>query len=260
MSNKGLFFDIDGTLVSFETHRIPESTKTALRKVKSDGAKIIIATGRPLSLVDNLSEISDLIDGYITANGAFSVAGDKTVSIDEISRKEAVEIFDFADKLSLPIVLSGTKNNYLHNPNDLLRNTYGTFIKLDVDHFVEVDTLPDEPFIQMTVFMDEEQQQLIMPSLPGCTAERWHPTFTDVLSVKANKGEGLRKMAEYFDIPLTETYAFGDGGNDVPMMKAAGVGVAMGNAFQVAKDAADWIAPHIDDNGIEAAFKHLGLI
>ena len=58
-----LFFDIDGTLVSFKTHRVPVSAIEALEKAKAKGIGIYISTGRPLPLINNLSEISHLIDG-----------------------------------------------------------------------------------------------------------------------------------------------------------------------------------------------------
>ena len=67
---KALFFDIDGTLVSFQTHRIPQSTVEALEKAKQNGVNIYISTGRPIILITNLGQIEHLIDGYITTNGA----------------------------------------------------------------------------------------------------------------------------------------------------------------------------------------------
>ena len=75
---KALFFDIDGTLVSFETHRIPSSTIEALEAAHAKGLKIFIATGRPKAIINNLSELQDrnLIDGYITMNGAYCFVGE----------------------------------------------------------------------------------------------------------------------------------------------------------------------------------------
>ena len=67
---KALFFDIDGTLVSFKTHSIPASTIEALEKAHAKGVKIFISTGRPTLFINNLQAIEHLIDGYMTANGA----------------------------------------------------------------------------------------------------------------------------------------------------------------------------------------------
>ena len=66
---KAIFFDIDGTLVSFETHKIPASTQEALKALRDKGIKIFIATGRPQCLINNLGDLE--FDGYITVNGSY---------------------------------------------------------------------------------------------------------------------------------------------------------------------------------------------
>lgn len=77
MSNKyALFFDIDGTLVSLNTHKIPPSTIFALTRAKANGHKIFIATGRPIQILTNIGAIEHLVDGYITTNGAYCFIGD----------------------------------------------------------------------------------------------------------------------------------------------------------------------------------------
>lgn len=70
---KALFFDIDGTLVSFQTHEIPVSAVEALAAAKAEGHRIFIATGRPRIIISNLGALQErgLIDGYITMNGAY---------------------------------------------------------------------------------------------------------------------------------------------------------------------------------------------
>ena len=67
---KALFFDVDGTLVSFNTHKIPTSTVEALEEAKKRGVKLFIATGRPIQLLNNIPEVEHLMDGYILATGA----------------------------------------------------------------------------------------------------------------------------------------------------------------------------------------------
>ena len=61
---KALFFDIDGTLVSFKTHKIPQSTVDALEQAKKNGVEVYISTGRPQLIINNLGQIEHLIDGY----------------------------------------------------------------------------------------------------------------------------------------------------------------------------------------------------
>ena len=78
---KALFFDIDGTLVSFKTHLIPTSTIEALEAAKAKGIQIFIATGRPRVIINNLAPLQNrkLIDGYITMNGAYCFVNDTVI-------------------------------------------------------------------------------------------------------------------------------------------------------------------------------------
>ena len=78
---KALFFDIDGTLVSFNTHAIPQTTIEAIAAAKAKGIRIFIATGRPAVIINNLSALQDrrLIDGYITMNGGYCFVGEDVI-------------------------------------------------------------------------------------------------------------------------------------------------------------------------------------
>ena len=71
---ESVFFDIDGTLVSFKTHQVPESTKKAIKELRTKGVKVFVATGRMLSMLEVLSDIE--FDGFITYNGGCCVDGD----------------------------------------------------------------------------------------------------------------------------------------------------------------------------------------
>ena len=84
---KALFFDIDGTLVSFKTHEIPVSTIEALTAAKAKGIHIFISTGRPRVIINNLSALQErnLIDGYITMNGAYCFVEDTVTYYSNLS-------------------------------------------------------------------------------------------------------------------------------------------------------------------------------
>ena len=95
-----------------------------------------------------------------------------------------------------------------------------------------------------------------MQALPECEATRWNPLFTDVVPVGGNKSNGMEKILAYFGISREETMAFGDGGNDIPMLEYAGIGVAMGNASEEVQRHADFVTSGVDDEGIVHALKH----
>ena len=66
---KAVFFDIDGTLVSFRTHDVPASAREAIARLRSRGIKVFIATGRLLRHTNVVRDIE--FDGYITVNGSY---------------------------------------------------------------------------------------------------------------------------------------------------------------------------------------------
>ena len=98
MKRYALFFDIDGTLVSFKTHEIPPSTILALTQAKANGHRVYIATGRPPIIITNLGAIEHLIDGYITTNGALCFVGDKNVTCHPIPKSDVLTIVQDANE------------------------------------------------------------------------------------------------------------------------------------------------------------------
>ncbi len=74
---RAVFFDIDGTLVSFKTHRMPESTRKALEALRGQGMKLFISTGRHELLIDNVDK--SLFDGIVSLNGQCVRIGDEVI-------------------------------------------------------------------------------------------------------------------------------------------------------------------------------------
>ena len=115
---KAIFFDIDGTLVSFNTHRIPQSAIDAISMVKAKGVRIYISTGRPLSLINNLDEIKHLIDGYITANGALCFSDGKIISCTPIPKEDVLTVLRFSDDMKFPCMVVGEKDLTMYNSDE----------------------------------------------------------------------------------------------------------------------------------------------
>ena len=113
---------------------------------------------------------------------------------------------------------------------------------------------------QLVAFFTKEQEKAIMAVMPHCEATRWNPLFSDVIPKGSSKQVGGDKMLDYFGISLDESMAFGDGGNDVLMLKHVGIGVAMGNAEDEVKRAADYVTDSVDEDGVEKALRHFGVI
>ena len=255
---KALFFDIDGTLVSFKTHRIPQSTVDALEQAKKNGVEIYISTGRPKQIINNLGQIEHLIDGYITTNGARCFVQDTVVSQHAILPSDVKKIIDAADRDNYPAIVVSESRFAIHHYTDEVYEIFCKGLGVDSSIFItDVNDLGEEPILQVTPFCTVEQEALLMPTLENCTSGRWHPAFTDITARGADKGKGLHAMADYLGLNIEETMAFGDGGNDIPMLRHTGIGIAMGNAPEEVKACADMVADTVDNDGIAKALERL---
>lgn len=264
MSNKNvraLFFDIDGTLVSFKTHKIPQSTVDALEQAKRNGVKVYISTGRPKMIITNLGQIEHLIDGYITTNGARCFVGDHTVCQCPIAASDVEKVIAASDRDGYPVIVVGERHLAIHHLTPVVEEIFVKGLGVDsLDFHTNVADLAGEDILQLTPFCSAEQEAALMPTLDNCTSGRWHPAFTDITAGDADKGKGLHAMAEYLGLDVEETMAFGDGGNDISIIKEAGVGVVMGNAGEEVKEIADYVTTSVDEDGVKNALLHFGVI
>lgn len=258
---KALFFDIDGTLVSFSTHKIPASTIRAISLAKRKGIRIYISTGRPFSLIDNIDEISPFVDGYITANGAYCFIGEQVVACNPIPVEAVSTLIRLSDEMDFACMVVGEKDLTMHNANEAVDRIFRQMLNVQkLKDDVPIEKVSGQRILQLTPVITPEEERLIMPFLAGCVSSRWCPEFADITAYGVDKGNGLSAIASYTGLDVSETMAFGDGGNDIPILRKAGIGVAMGNSGQALKEAADYVTDSVDEDGVFNALVNKGII
>ena len=261
MTRYALFFDIDGTLVSFQTHEIPPSTILALTQAKANGHRVFIATGRPPIIITNLGAIEHLIDGYVTTNGALCFVGSEIVACNAIPQEEARRVVDDAVAKRYGLIVIGERDIAVLDPKGDVDDIFRRQLAVqNLNQAKPVEEVLSQRVLQLTAFFDSDYEQQMMARIPGCISGRWHPAFTDITARGADKGEGLLLMATREGIDPKYTMAFGDGGNDTSMIRAAGIGVAMGNAIEALKKEADYVTTSVDDDGILNALRAFAII
>lgn len=255
---KAIFLDIDGTMVSFDTHHVPDNTKKALRAAREKGVKLFVATGRHSSDINNLDELE--FDGYITLNGAYCRVGDEVIFKQHIPHEDVAAFVKYEKEVEpIPAFFVEADRVSANMENEVITQM------MDLVEFTPRPILPSTEFLgkeifQLTAFFPIEREEEIMKNLPGCVATRWFPTFTDIVAREVEKSAGLEKVGAYFGFHANEMMALGDGGNDISMLKYAGTGVAMGNANEEVKRAADYVTTSVDDDGVGNALRHFGVI
>ena len=255
---KAIFFDIDGTLVSFKSHTVPESARRAIARLREQGVKVFIATGRLMKHVAIVNDIE--VDGYITVNGGYCITSAGEVIFESAFPRATVErVIDLSEQYGFDL------NVMTHE--DMYVSSMGERVKKIASMINIMPTVADvraiaatQPVVQMCPYISRELEQEIMPLLPDCVGSRWIDTFMDLNVRGVDKSLGIQQVMNYYGLTMAEAMAFGDGGNDLPMVRDAAVGVAMGNACDELKAVADYITSSVDEDGVSRALEHFGLI
>ena len=254
---KAIFFDIDGTLLSHTTGSVPESTIRALKKVRENGISTVIATGRDINELKKLPLDGLEFDGYLTLNGNICLDHDlKMFAGNEIDPGEVEILVNIFKAGKLPFVLIGEEKRYINYVDDVVirtqLSTHGTI--------PDIGEYQGEKIYQCIAFVDQETRKKLDALLDKCIITSWNDTGIDIIAKTGGKDAGIQKFLDKKKFSRKQTMAFGDGENDAPMINYVEIGVAMGNGKPALKEIADYVTDDIDNEGIEKALIHFGLI
>lgn len=252
---KAIFLDNDGTLFSHQEHRIPSSAWKALSSVQEKGIRIILNTGRDMSELDKLKVTEFPFDGYIILNGQLCL-DEKRIPYHKVSIEGDMKdrLISWFEEKKYPMAFSTEKEIYINEVSPIIE---------EVQAAISTPVPPvhgyDGEDILLTVFyMSEEEISSL--DLGDLCVTRWHDGAVDVVSKGGSKANGILQYCERYGISPRECMAIGDGENDLEMLKTAGIAVAMGNADDIIKKAADHVTDGIDQDGLYKALKHYELI
>lgn len=256
---KAIFFDIDGTLVSFNTHKIPQSTIDAVRRVRQQGVKVFIATGRPRPYVDNLGELE--YDGILAVNGAsFTDAEGRSLICKRIDRNDVRSMVEYQKKTGIVVAFASPDDSFVTEPDEAFMRVY-KLLNIKMPAIRDASEALNMDVVQMIAFFSETDETYVMQNvLPNSDCFRWHPDFVDCIQKGNNKATGIDEVIRHYGIDISEVMAFGDGGNDIQMLSHVGIGVAMGNATDYVKSFADVVTDTVDNDGVAKMLaKHFDL-
>ena len=254
---KAIFFDIDGTLVSFKTHQIPESTIKALNQLRQNGIKIFVATGRGRDGLDILKPIQ--FDGYITLNGQYCFVEDQVIYKNSISSEDLKALLAYLKQHPFPCGFTEEDDKY-YNFRDERVDEIHRITHNDDQPVKNCDHVYQQSIYQCQCFISEQEEKELLKTMPNSISARWHPLFCDISPKGGTKQIGIDAFLDYYKIDLQDTMAFGDGGNDIPMLEHVGISVAMNNGNDDVKEMADYVTDEVDQDGVMKALQHFKLI
>ncbi len=276
MNTKYIFLDIDGTLVGYDS-KIPDSAVKALKKAQKNGHKVIIASGRSASMIyPFLLEAIDF-DGIIASGGACVmcdtdivfrsiIKGDDLDNIVNYFRREniyfIVQATDaiYGEQSFLDVVIPSMIKDGLNE--ELVKKTFmGVKIVDDIKSVKNIEKLSFylSPKSPREISEDNDGRYYVVDFSVGAIKEG-ALYFGEMTMANVTKATAIERYMAYVGGSLEDTIAIGDSGNDLEMINFAHVGVAMGNATEPIKAAADFTTTAVDDDGIYNAFMKLGLI
>lgn len=268
MKYKLIAVDIDDTLLN-RNKEISPATKAALIQAQENGIKLAVASGRLPYGVRPYAEALEVFSrgGYYMGfnGGAIMNSRDELIGKCYLDSKYIEPVYDILRPSNATtmvhkgdtIYADNKVNDYTHIESDVIGlplnvvDDLPSFIDWNIHKFLIAGD-PDELKVLEQQLLDALGDEVdIYLSLP------W---FLEVMPKDANKGEGLRIICNDAGIDIRDAVAFGDSFNDIFMLKAAGTGIAMGNAEDKVKEAADLVTDDCDRNGIAKALKELGIV
>lgn len=266
MKYRLIALDLDGTLLNSKKELSP-ANDAVLRRAQADGAEIVIATGRFFTALPEWLRTLPYVRYFLTVNGAklYDRASERVLYQAEIPWRQALEIMDYFG--TLPVVYDCYQDDTAWMSAAMLAQAeayaYDDFYRAMMRLRQPVDDL--KAFLRrrqrdvqktMCLFRPEDmplREQLLRSmagQFPDTAVTSSIPNNIELTHKHATKGAALTALAELLGIPKAETLAFGDDLNDVSMLEAAGVGVAMGNAWDAVKKAADAVTETCDRDGV----------
>lgn len=261
MNNKKiLFFDIDGTLLTEDTHSIPASTITALRKAKQNGHLLFINTGRPIATIDNsIKELEP--DGFVCGCGTYIEYQGTSLYEKTIPSARCLELVSLLKQTNIEAMLEGKNAVYF---DDTTKHPFLTFIKkryISLQFPVNTMHCKDLSFDKFAIWFDDYADiSTFKKQIPEFTYIIRGEGFGEVVPQECSKATGIQFLSDYFHIPLDNCYVFGDSSNDESMLSYVKHSIVMGNGAPYLFENAYYVTKAIHDDGIYHALCHLQLI
>ena len=259
---KAMFFDVDGTLVSFRQKFLSDQLLADLSALRERGVKLFICSGRAMQDLEGTGMLRGAqFDGYVTLNGQFCCDRDgvpfRDRPIDLEDARGACRVL--MDNPAIPALMEGNGESYITQVNDRVREIY-EFLHTDLYPVRGPEWLLEGKVYQFVPFVPAGEEGMFLEAMPGCRHTRWHPKGIDIVPRDGGKGAGVRATMERYGLVRDEVMAFGDGENDMSMMAEAGISVAMGNGEEQVKAMADYVTGAVEEDGVSRALRHFGLL
>lgn len=264
MTYRLLVLDVDGTLLD-STHILRPRVADAVRSAQASGLTVALATGKLLSSVQPLLDTMGVRGPQIVLNGAVisDTATEALVRFCPLAESDRRAVIEAVRSADPDVLISHFAFDAIlvDRPHPRLRifDEYGE----GPVHLVDDLLLPGlPPAAKILVTGARAQLAALREAVTPCLEQRvlittTTPDFLEFFDVAAGKGQALAVLRDALSVPREAIIAMGDGENDVPLLREAGLAVAMANGAEVVRAIADRIAPSNDEDGVAVMLEML---
>ena len=251
-----VFFDLDGTLLNNHSS-VDATTIEAIQKLKENGYEPFLATGRSPAEVRDIMKMTDIHSG-IFMNGQIVLYQDELIFTSEIPTEVVTKVHEMAKKDGYGLTTYNDQQFFLVQESNGVKDAYGVIHS--TPPALNADFYKENPVYMMLFISLPPAEEAYRKEFPMLDFIRNTPYSVDVVSKGNSKAEGIKQFLTHLNQEDVETYAFGDGHNDVEMLQAVQHPIAMGNAIPRLKEIAEYITTENTNKGIINGLKHYGLI
>lgn len=258
--------DLDGTLLDPEREApIRPRVREAVGRVLAEGVGVTLATGRTWEYARHRIQELGLGLPVVTGQGSCLAAADGRIlwenrlddALAERLTRAAAEIqeeicFYFRERSTEQLLI---RQNRAERPMEIYHHLLGPQTQVDPDL---PSYLPEHQVLKFVVFdtSADAVQRWAAWAGPRANVMRTHELLVEGTAPGVNKGSGLERLLEHLRVPRERVLVIGDQFNDLPMFAVAGTRVAMGQAPDAVRAAADWVAPSFEEDGVAAALDY----
>ena len=257
-----VFFDYDGTL-SDEKEGIYYPSKITVKtinEIREKGYFVCLATGRSKCYAPPCGM---LFDGYITSNGAYAEVCGEPVHRQAFNFVTLNEIMTYLDKRGIYYSADTQERCYAKDKNEESFKSMIENFNIPKEIYYPIDGIEIGKIYKLLIsYRTEEIYEDMVKAFAGRIRFDKHRFFksTDASFVGVSKASGVRAVLRNINVPFENTYAFGDGTNDIEMLRSVKHAVAMGISADAVKEVAEYVTDSVVNEGVYKGLKHYGII
>ncbi len=253
--------DIDGTILGYD-FVFRHSVKKCVKELQQHGIKVVLVTGRMHYATEKIAKELGITTPLVSYQGGLikeSGENGKVLYEKNLSNERAKEIIKWAKENNIHMNLYMDDVLYVENDDIAIKRYTGErYIPYQVCNFDDLEIKHVNKMLGID-FNDAERVtgwvEYLHQNMPELYVVKSTPYFCEITNNEAKKSNAVEYLANLWGIKKEEILAIGDQNNDIELLKAGGVSVAMGNATNELKACADYVTDAIDNDGFAKAME-----